>query len=236
MSWGAETIDRVKRTSEKQRVTNILEILRGCYPDVKTQLDHGDAFQLLVATILSAQCTDRQVNRVTPGLFRQFPNPQAFADADPTLLENLVRPTGYFRSKARHILECARAIVKHYGGRVPDSLDALIKLPGVGRKTANVVLGAAFGQQTIVVDTHVKRIAKRLGLTGSTDPGRIEQDLMAVIPKAAWSDFSLQLIYLGREYCIARKPKCAVCPLNVLCPSAIRPEESPEKRDGHNDA
>lgn len=236
MSWRAETIGSVKRTSENQRVTEIIGILSGCYPDVKTQLDHGDAFQLLVATILSAQCTDRQVNRVTPGLFRKFPNPQAFADADPTLLENLVRPTGYFRSKARHIRECARAIIGQYGGRVPDSLDALIKLPGVGRKTANVVLGAAFGQQTIVVDTHVKRIARRLGLTGSADPGRIEQDLMKVIPKAAWSAFSLQLIYLGREYCIARKPRCAVCPLNALCPSAIRPEESPEKLDGRDDA
>lgn len=208
-------------TSER-RVEQILGILRTCYPDVKTQLDHADAFQLLIATILSAQCTDRQVNQVTPKLFRTFPDPQAFAQADLELLERLIRPTGYFRSKARHIRECARAIVERYGGRVPDSIEALVELPGVGRKTANVVLGAVFGQPTIVVDTHVKRIAKRLGLTESDNPTRIESDLMAVIPKADWSDFSLQLIYFGRETCIARRPRCAVCPLRLLCPSSHR--------------
>lgn len=200
----------------------IVEILRACYPDVKTQLDHADAFQLLIATILSAQCTDRQVNRVTPNLFRTFPDPRAFAQADPELLERLIRPTGYFRNKAKHIRECARAIIERHEGRVPDSLEALVALPGVGRKTANVVLGAAFGRPTIVVDTHVKRIAKRLGLTDSDNPTRIETDLMAVIPKPDWSDFSLQLIYLGREYCIARRPRCAVCPLRMLCPSSHR--------------
>ena len=209
-------------TSERHRVVRIVEILRACYPDVKTQLDHADAFQLLIATILSAQCTDRQVNRVTPNLFRTFPDPRAFAQADPELLERLIRPTGYFRNKAKHIRECARAIIERHEGRVPDSLEALVALPGVGRKTANVVLGAAFGRPTIVVDTHVKRIAKRLGLTDSDNPTRIETDLMAVIPKPDWSDFSLQLIYLGREYCIARRPRCAVCPLRMLCPSSHR--------------
>lgn len=210
------------KTSLRYRVVQILRILRTRYPDVKTQLDHTDTFQLLIATILSAQCTDRQVNQVTPKLFRTFPDPQAFAQADPELLEHLIRPTGYFRSKARHIRECARAIIERHGGRVPDSIEALVALPGVGRKTANVVLGAAFGQPTIVVDTHVKRIAKRLGLTDSDNPTRIETDLMAVIPKPDWSDFSLQLIYLGREYCIARRPRCAVCPLRMLCPSSHR--------------
>jgi len=212
----------VLETSERHRVVRIVEILRACYPDVKTQLDHADAFQLLIATILSAQCTDRQVNRVTPNLFRTFPDPRAFAQADPELLERLIRPTGYFRNKAKHIRECARAIIERHEGRVPDSLEALVALPGVGRKTANVVLGAAFGRPTIVVDTHVKRIAKRLGLTDSDNPTRIETDLMAVIPKPDWSDFSLQLIYLGREYCIARRPRCAVCPLRMLCPSSHR--------------
>lgn len=230
MSWGAEAINIVKRTSEKQRVAEILEILRGCYPDVKTQLDHADAFQLLVATILSAQCTDRQVNQVTPLLFQKLPDPQAFADADLTLLENLVRPTGYFRSKAKHIRACAQTIIGRYGGRVPDSIDELVKLPGVGRKTANVILGAAYGQATIVVDTHVKRIAKRLGLTDSDNPVHIERDLMGVIPKAAWSAFSLQLIYLGREFCIARRPKCPICPLKKPCQAAGVPESIPKQK------
>jgi endonuclease-3 len=208
----------MKNDPEQARIDKILKILKKTYPEVKTQLEHETPFQLLVATILSAQCTDKQVNRVTQTLFSKLNSPETFAAADPAQLEDLIRPTGYYRNKARNIQQCAAALVERHGGRVPDDLDALVKLPGVGRKTANVVLGAAFGIPGIVVDTHVKRISRRLGFTRHKDPVKIEVDLMAVIPRKDWNDFSLHLIYFGRQYCMARKPACPVCPLLKYCP------------------
>jgi endonuclease-3 len=200
------------------RINNILKTLKITYPRVKTQLDHKSPFELLVATILSAQCTDRQVNIVTGELFGKLKTPQDFAGVPTARLEKLIRPTGYYRNKARNIKNCAQALLDTHGGEVPNRLEDLIKLPGVGRKTANVVLGAAFDIPGIVVDTHVSRISRRLGLTDKRDPVKIEFDLMDVIPKRFWNDFSLQLIYFGREFCIARKPRCPVCPMDSLCP------------------
>ncbi len=202
----------------ENRITNILKKLRTAYPDVKTQLTHENPFELLVATILSAQCTDRQVNSVTPLLFRHFPTPADLAAAPIREIETLIHSTGFYHNKARNIRNCCRMLVSEYNGRVPNSLDELIKLPGVGRKTANVVLGAVFNIPGIVVDTHVARISGRLGLSRAKDPVKIEFDLMDIIPKSEWDDFSLRLIYLGREYCMSRKPRCPECPLLKMCP------------------
>ncbi len=202
----------------QSRSDKIYKTLRAAYPAVKTQLHFKTPFQLLVATILSAQCTDKQVNRVTRDLFQRLKTPKDFSEASLEALEDLIRPTGYFRNKANHLKNCAQALVERFNGRVPDSLEAMVTLPGVGRKTANVVLGAAFGIPGIVVDTHVARISKRLGLTDKKDPVKIEFDLMKILPESKWSDFSLLLIYLGREFCTARKPKCPRCPVNPHCP------------------
>ncbi|MCU0598283.1 MAG: endonuclease III [Desulfobacterales bacterium] len=199
------------------RITKIRRILKAAYPDVKTQLRHENAFELLVATILSAQCTDRQVNAVTPALFKELKTPRDFAAVSTKKLESLIHSTGFYHNKAKNIKNCARALISAYNGIVPDTLEELIKLPGVGRKTANVVLGAAYGIPGIVVDTHVARISQRLGLTGQKDPVKIEFDLMDVIPRREWNDFSLWLIYFGRSVCVARKPNCAKCMLNHLC-------------------
>jgi len=202
----------------RKRSDKIRKILRSLYPEVKTQLYCRNAFELLVATILSAQCTDKQVNRVTAVLFKKFRTPRDFAEASLQQIETLIRSTGFYRNKAKNIKNCAAVLLNHYSGRVPDSLEELVKLPGVGRKTANVVLGAAFGIPGVVVDTHVGRITQRLGLTENNDPVKIEFDLMKILPKSDWSDFTLRLIYFGREYCTARKPKCPDCPLLELCP------------------
>jgi len=187
------------------------------FPNVKTQLKCRNPFELLVATILSAQCTDKQVNSVTKELFKNLKTPYAFANASNKTIEELIRPTGFFRNKAKNIKNSSRILIEKYKGNVPDSLDELIKLPGVGRKTANVVLGSAFGIPGIAVDTHVARISKRLGLTKNIDPVKIEFDLMKIIPKKDWSGFSLQLVYFGRAVCKARNPGCDVCPLTELC-------------------
>lgn len=200
------------------RIAKILKILNNRYADVTTALHFKNPFELLVATILSAQCTDKQVNSVTKILFQKLRDPHAFAAAPLETIEELIRPTGYFRNKAKSIKNCAQALVEKHDGEVPDNLEALVKLPGVGRKTANVVLGAAFGVPGIVVDTHVGRIAQRLGLTENKDPVKIEFDLMEIVPKKEWSDFSLRLIYFGREICSARKPKCLQCSLRKICP------------------
>ena len=200
------------------RIQKICQILKTRYPDVKTQLNHRNAFQLLVATILSAQCTDRQVNAVTPNLFEKLKTPEDFARAPIETIEALIHSTGFFHNKAKNIQNCARLLTERFDSKVPDTLDELIQLPGVGRKTANVVLGAVFGIPGMVVDTHVARISKRLGLTASADPVKIESDLMAVIPKSEWNDFSLWLIYFGRSVCTARKPDCPNCFLTHLCP------------------
>ena len=187
------------------------------FPNVKTQLKHRDPFELLVATMLSAQCTDKQVNSVTKELFKNLKTPHDFANASNKTIEELIRPTGFFRNKAKNIKNSSRILIEKHKGNVPDSLDELIKLPGVGRKTANVVLGYAFGIPGIAVDTHVSRISKRLGLTENIDPVKIEFDLMKIIPKKDWSDFSLQVIYFGRAICKARKPDCNICPLTDKC-------------------
>ncbi|MEW5734222.1 MAG: endonuclease III [Thermodesulfobacteriota bacterium] len=202
----------------QKRVAQILAVLEETYPQVKTQLVHENAFELLIATILSAQCTDRQVNMVTPGLFARFSTPEELVAADLGELEGLIRSTGFFHAKARSIKRCCEKLLSDFNGTVPRTMDELLSLPGVGRKTANVVLNAAFGVPGVVVDTHVKRISKRLGLTRSTDPERIEYDLIKVLPEDSWIGFSLQLIYLGRELCTARSPKCLRCPLLSLCP------------------
>jgi endonuclease-3 len=202
---------------DKARALKIQQILKKTYPEVKTQLRHANAFQLLVSTILSAQCTDKQVNQVTKVLFQRLKTPQDFASASNEIIEAMIRPTGYFRNKAKNIQNCSKHLLEKHNGRVPKTLDQLVKLPGVGRKTANVVLGSAFNIPGMVVDTHVARISKRLGFTGSNNPVKIEYDLMEIIPKENWNDFSLQLIYFGRAICTARKPKCPTCPLYDLC-------------------
>ena len=202
---------------QKKRTAKIRKILKTTFPNVKTQLRHRNPFELLVATILSAQCTDKQVNGVTKDLFRQLKNPWDFAQASSETVEKLIRPTGYFRNKARNIRKCSVSLIEKYKGEVPQTLDELVELPGVGRKTANVVLGTAFGIPGIVVDTHVTRISKRLGLTKNHDPVKIEFDLMKIIPKNEWNGFCLQLIFFGRAVCKARKPACFTCPLYDLC-------------------
>ena len=201
----------------KARALKIQQILKKTYPEVKTQLRHANPFQLLVATMLSAQCTDKQVNQVTKVLFQQLKTPQDFARASNETIESLIRPTGYFRNKAKNIKNCSKHLLDKYNGRVPRTIDELTGLSGVGRKTANVVLGSAFNIPGMVVDTHVARISKRLGFTESNNPVKIEYDLMEIIPKENWNDFSLQLIYFGRAICMARKPACPTCPLYDLC-------------------
>src|SRR5210317_211749 len=202
----------------KARTDKIRKILRELYPDVKTQLFYNTPFQLLVATILSAQCTDKQVNRVTTVLFNHLKTPADFSGAPIKTIEGFIRSTGFYHNKAKNIKNCSRTLLETHDGRVPQTLAELVELPGVGRKTANVVLGAAFGIPGIVVDTHVARISGRLGLTVNKDPVKIEFDLMEQIPQRAWHDFCLHLIYFGRQTCAARKPKCSICPLHKLCP------------------
>lgn len=188
------------------------------YPDAHCSLNFGSPLELLVATILSAQCTDQRVNQVTPGLFARFPDAPAMAAAEPEELMELIRSTGFYRNKAKSILGAARALVERHGGRVPGSLEELVKLPGVGRKTANVVLGDAFGIPGITVDTHVGRVARRLGFTSQDDPVKVEFELMACVPLARWTLFSHQVILHGRALCQAKKPRCPQCPLLPHCP------------------
>ena len=210
-------LDEKELVERKNRVLKINTELKKLFPGAKIALHYGSHWELIVAVVLSAQCTDKQVNQVTKTLFEKLPTARAFAGAPVELIEELIRPTGYFRNKARNIKNCAHALVEHHAGEVPDNLEELVKLPGVGRKTANVVLGAAFHIPGIVVDTHVSRISQRLDLTDAKDPVKIEFDLMRQIPKRAWHDFFLHLIYFGRETCQARKPKCPTCPLVKLC-------------------
>jgi endonuclease-3 len=204
-----------------ERVSAILEILGRTYPGVRCALHHENAWQLLVATILSAQCTDLRVNMVTPALFKKYPTAAALAKAEPAELEPLIRSTGFFRNKAKSIVGAARKIVQDFDGQVPETMEELLLLPGVARKTANVVLGSWFGKATgIVVDTHVQRISRRLELTTASDPPQIERELMNIIPQAKWIDFSHEVIHHGRALCTARAPKCAECPLETLCHAA----------------
>ena len=216
-----------------RRVEEILQRLDGLYPDVTCALTHTSAWELLVATILSAQSTDVNVNRVTPTLFRKYPTVEAFAAITPEQLEPDVRSTGFFRNKAKSVVGAARQVVGEFGGQVPDEMDKLLTLPGVARKTANVVLGSWFRQAIgVVVDTHVHRISRRLELTTEDDPKKIEQDLMRVIPRERWILFSHQIIWHGRRLCIARKPKCADCPLENVCHAADKTWSTVEMHKG----
>jgi endonuclease-3 len=198
----------------------VWEVLTELYPDAFCELDHRNAFELLAATILSAQCTDKRVNMVTPALFAAYPNAYALANAKQEDVERIVQSTGFYRSKAKNLIGMATALVEQHGGEVPADMDALTPLPGVGRKTANVVLGNAFGINVgVVVDTHVGRIARRLGLTSETDAVKIEQDLMPLFPRDEWTMVSHRMIWHGRRLCDARKPRCGECPLANRCPS-----------------
>ncbi len=204
-----------------ERVVEILRRLDRAYPGVTCALQHRNAWELLVATILSAQCTDARVNMVTPELFGKYPTVEDFARLKPEELEPDIRSTGFFRNKSKALVGAAKKIVGDYGGKVPAEMEQLLEIPGVARKTANVVLGTWFKKnEGVVVDTHVQRIARRLELTANTDPGKIEQDLMRVIPREKWTDFAHQLIWHGRKLCTARSPKCADCPLENLCHAA----------------
>ena len=211
-------------TKKQERALEVVAKLKRMYPKAKCSLDFTNPFELLIATILSAQSTDVRVNIVTKSLFRKYPNPQAFANASQVEMERDVRQTGFFRNKAKAVIACSKAIVERHGGEVPRTMEELTSLPGVGRKTANVVLGNAFKIAVgVVVDTHVTRLSGRLGLTAHSEPEKIEQDLMKLIPQKEWTSFSHRLIYHGREICIARKPRCSECRLNELCPSAEEP-------------
>lgn len=203
----------------KQHARTVYQTLRRCYPDAHCALEHRDAFELLVATILSAQCTDERVNKVTPTLFKKCGSPAAMARIDRSDLEELVRTTGFFRNKAKSLQGASTVIVKEHGGQVPDTMDALLTLPGVARKTANVVLGNAFGKNVgMVVDTHVGRLARRLGFTKEENPVKVEQDLMALFNQRTWTLLAHLLISHGRRVCKARRPDCAACKLLDLCP------------------
>lgn len=206
---------------EKQQVAEICRILNETYgTDYKCYLNHENAWQLLIATMLSAQCTDARVNIVTKDLFVKYPTLQAFADADIKELEKDIYSTGFYKNKAKNIIGCAKKLISEYGGEVPSDIESLTKLDGVGRKTANVIRGNIYHEPSIVVDTHVKRISRLLGLTDSDDPVKIEHELMEKLPKKQWILYNIQIITLGRTICIARRPKCAECALNRVCPSA----------------
>jgi len=203
--------------AEEERIREILDRLEAAHPDARTYLDFETPLQLLVATILAAQCTDEKVNQVTPALFERFPTAQHIAQADRRELEEIVRPTGFYRRKAERTQECCRIIVEQYDGEVPDRADALTSIPGVGRKTANVVLAEAFGRQTIPVDTHVKRVSTRLGLAEGKEPDKIESQLCEIIPKGRWTRASHLFGTHGRRICSARKPDCEGCPVRDMC-------------------
>ncbi|MGN1058932.1 MAG: endonuclease III [Clostridia bacterium] len=203
--------------TKKEKVLKIKEYFNQAYGDADCTLHYSDPFQLLVATQLAAQCTDARVNLVTPSLFTKFPTVQAFAEAEITDMEEAIKSTGFYHNKARNLIACAQKLLTDFGGVVPNTMEALLSLPGVGRKTANLLLGDAFGKPSIVVDTHAKRITNRLGLTKNSDPTKIEMDLRKIVPPELGSDFCHQLVYHGRALCTARAPKCPLCGLQILC-------------------
>lgn len=206
-------------TEIKKQATRVVRALVRLYPTVRCALDHRNAYELLVATILSAQCTDARVNLVTPRLFERYPNAAHLAVADPEEVERFIHSTGFFRAKARNLIGMASGLVERHGGEVPRDLDSLVGLPGVGRKTAHVVLGNAFGIASgVVVDTHVRRLSQRLGLTQQSDPVRIERELVKIVAKTQWVDFSHRLIEHGRKVCLAQRPRCESCALAEICP------------------
>ncbi len=210
----------MKLASAKIRAPKILAILKKNYPDADCELHHRNPFELLISIILSAQCTDKRVNMVTPELFKKYPTPKTLAKGKLSDIEKLIRSTGFFKNKAKSIKGCAEGIVRHHHGNVPQTLEELTKLPGIGRKTANALLGHAFGIPGIVVDTHMIRLATRLGLTKQKHPEKIERDLMPLLPQKDWTIFSSCIIFHGRRCCSARKPACSNCPVASLCPSA----------------
>lgn len=203
--------------TKKEKVLAIKAYFDEVYPMADCTLDYNDPFQLLVATQLAAQCTDARVNLVTPGLFAKFPDVRAFAEADILEMEEAVRPTGFYHNKARNLIACAQKLLTDFDGIVPQTMEELTSLPGVGRKTANLLLGDAFGKPAIVVDTHCKRICARLGLTKNTDPTKVEMDLRKIVPPEVGSDFCHQIVYHGRNRCMARSPKCELCGLQAIC-------------------
>lgn len=212
---------RESKTAKTERAAEVVKRLHETYPDAHCALDHRDAYELLVATILSAQCTDERVNQVTPALFERYPDASHLAGGRTDDVEALIRPTGFFRNKTKSLLGMATAVVESHGGDIPRTMEELTALPGVGRKTANVVLGNAYHENVgIVVDTHVRRVSQRLGFTKQQDPEKIERDLMPLIPQHEWTDFSHLLIWHGRQVCVARRPRCESCVLNDVCPSS----------------
>ena len=202
---------------DKRRCQRIVNVLKKTLPQAIVELDHHTPFQLLIATILSAQCTDERVNSVTPALFQQFPGPTELAQADSEAVEAIIRPTGFFRSKAKNLIACGQQLMREFHGNVPQTMEELTSLPGIGRKTANVMLGACFGKPAIIVDTHVKRVANRLAFTTSSDPTKIEATLQSLFPQKEWTGVSQRLLLHGRYVCVARKPKCEECMISEEC-------------------
>ncbi len=214
-------MSRESAGKKKERAGRIFEQLREEYPEARVALDHGNPYELTVATILSAQCTDKRVNQVTPELFRRFPDPEALAEARLEEVEELVHSTGFFRNKARNLIGMAERVVERHAGEIPRSMEELVRLPGVGRKTANVILGNAFGiDEGVVVDTHVKRLSRRLGFTRNDDPVKVERDLMRLFERERWTLLAHLFIWHGRAVCAARKPKCEACVVAAWCPSS----------------
>jgi endonuclease-3 len=217
-------------SAKKQRALLAVERLKSVYP-AACELDHQGPFQLLIATILSAQTTDRTVNLVTPRLFAEYPDPASLAHADPRRVEEIIKPTGFYHVKAKTIIACARALVERFNGKVPSTMEELVTLPGVGRKTANVVLGVGFGVPGFAVDTHVTRLTRRLGLTKSRDPVKIEAEVTRMVPPSEWTGFGLRLILHGRRVCLARAPRCPECIMNDFCPtSTVKPAKQARPR------
>ena len=220
---------RIRKSAIADHSREVFARLKAAHPDAHCELDHETPLQLLVATILSAQCTDKRVNMVTPLLFRTYPTAASLADAPQEKLEEIIKSTGFFRNKAKSLIALGKALVERHGGEVPDSMEALVKLPGVGRKTANVILGNAFQKnEGVVVDTHVGRLSARLGLSKQTDPVKIEEDLMPLFPREDWAMLAHVLIFHGRRVCFAKSPQCDLCTLNEICPSstAVRNREA----------
>lgn len=221
--WANERSVATKKLA-KAAVPEVLAKLGALYPDAKTELDFRNAYEILTATILSAQTTDKRVNLTTPELFAKYPTPAELAKADPAEVETIIRPTGFYRNKTKSIIGMAKALVEKHGGEVPRTLEELVKIPGAARKTANVVLGAAFGIASgIAVDTHVQRLSQLIGLTDNNEPKDIERDLMQLVPQDRWIDVSHYLILHGRRVCVARRPQCDACVINTLCASAFDP-------------
>jgi endonuclease-3 len=220
---GGPLMARESAAARKQRAARIVRRLARAYPDAAIALRFRSPFELLIATILSAQCTDEKVNEVTAVLFERYPTAEALADADPAELEGIIRPTGFYRQKAKSLLASSRDIVENFGGEVPGTMEELTTLRGVARKTANVVLGNCFGVPGLAVDTHMKRVHQRLGLTRHDDPDRIEEDLMALVPRSQWTAHTRRVIHHGRVCCDARRPRCEACPVRNDCPWPQRP-------------